>query len=655
MRNVKIKYLSKLESTETETQKGIGLFLLGGYMPEKKKNSQRDIKANNRKEFMTDDEITRVNDYVSELINAKGDMAELYSEWQEIEKYYQNEQEEKKNMPNTKVNIINSNVEGQASMIIDQDLAIMTKGESAGDDDFAEDARIGLEWTFRKNYIKRPLKSFVRKYSKFGIGCFSLYFDKNAINGFGLTKIYSKPLTNIFIDGKIKDPLRYQEAEWIAEAETVSKTQLTDWYGEEKAESVVYGPEVITDTTIFDVDDSHDDRNSATLIKRYSRQDTKLRLEEFTGDGSLMYDSHKSGDRKSNQRDSEEKITSYYKHVQDKYPIFLAFLYEREGNMWSFGDGKLLIPLQKLINNLYDNILICSKPNLRLVDVRSDIDVDDLDKNSNATHPYDGEQLGGGEPVRTIAWGTTNGNWWNLITAIHNEAQRVTRFADIMTGQAAKGTDTATEAAIQQQQGSKSTDEKKANIQCTMEEMCEYILGIMMEKYERAKSFKVADDSSEYKWIDFRKMANVPVKIPATKKFRKEYMSANNGQIPQWELLTNGDGKPETKNLELDIQINIGAGLPKNKAFITKFLQDISQLILISKTGQQKPAIFWGEMREFLKKFVGLPLKDDEELAQTPLPVQGVQPAQTTQPNANAPLGQGGGVQTSQTQGVKAV
>ena len=604
----------------------------------------------NREKFMTKDEMVEIDGYLSDLLVNKGDMTALYNEWADIEKYYENEQDEIQDMPNTKINIMNSNIEGQVAMIVDQDMAIMTKGESAGDDDFADDARVGLEWTFRKNFIKKVMKSFIRKYSKFGAGCFMVHFDNKALDKFGLTKVYSKSLTNVFVDGKVKDPLRYQEADWIADASFVSKKQLIKWYGEEKADMVVYGNNTIVGESTFDVDDSSEDTNGTTLVKWWSRCEDKLRLQEFTGDGSLMYDSHKGGTRKSNQKNSEYNHKSYYKYVADRYPYFFSFLYEREGNLWAFGDGKLLLPLQKLINKLYDNILVCSKPDLPLVDTRSNIDTGKIDDNSNAPIPFDGEELNGAPPIYSIRWGTTNDNWWNLINAMHNEVQRITRFSDIMTGQASKGTDTATEAAIQQQQGSRSTDDKKGDIQTTLEEMCGYILGIMMEKYKRAKSFKVSDEKSEYKWIDFREMSRVPVKIPATKKFRDEFMKNNNNQIPQWELLTEGDGSPVTKNLELDIEINIGAGLPKNKAFITKLMQELAQVQLVTKDGQMKPALYFDEFRDFMQKFIGMPIDNEDTASFASIPETQLNPTTKPTVNADMPLGQNEGVKTGPTQ-----
>jgi hypothetical protein len=594
--------------------------------------------------FMTDEEIKRTNTYVGQLNDVKGEMQHLYSEWADIETYYQNNQTDVTDMPNSKINIINSNIEGQTALIVEQNMAIMTRGESADDENYAKDARVGLEWTLRKNYFRRVEKSYVRRLLKYGNSVFSLFFDPDALNKFGLVKIHSSSLSSIFIDGKIKDFHRYQEAEYIAEAITLSKTQFEDIYGEEKANSVSYGSFPIDDKNVFNVDDSNDDEDAATLIRRWSRHKGKLRLEEFSGDGLLLYDSHKKGKRKDNQKKSEYEHKSYYKYVNDKYPYFFTVLYAREGNFWGFGDGKLLMPLQKLINELYDKIRICARPNLIMYDTNSEVDLSDYNENSLEPRPYDGTNVKGTQPVHSVAWGTINESWWRLLASIHQEVQRVTRFADLMTGQKGQA-NTATEASIQQQQGNAATDDKKRDIQTTMQEMLEYALGLMMEFYTEGRSFRDEANKDDYNWIDFRQFANVPAKIPASTDFQKKFKEQNpDKEVPKWELLTDSKGDTMTKNVDLDIEVTIGAGLPKNKAFITQFMQQIAKVVLPDKQMQSKPAIYWEEFRTLLKDYIGIPIEDDELQGIMSQPMPQGQPQQPQQ-NPNAPLGANGGPQ----------
>jgi len=585
-----------------------------------------------RESFMTDEEILRINDYIVDLNLCKGDMSDLYSEWADIEKYYGNNQDDISKRPNSKVNIMNANIEGQAALVAEQEIAVITRGESAGDDEFAEDGRVGIEWTLRKNYFKRPLRMFVRRLLKFGMSAFLVFFDPDAMKKFGLVKIQPISLNCLFVDRHITDILRYQEGDYIARAIPMSRKQNVDVYGEEKADAIDYGMFGFEDTC-FEVDSISVMENTSTIIQYWSRENGCLRLEEFTGDGLLLFDSFKGLSRKENQKDKQSSVHSYYKYTDDKYPIFISSLYQREGNFWATGDGKLLLPLQKLINELYDKIRICARPNLAVYDINADMDLDDYDENSLEPRPFDGTNSP--DPVKVYSWGTVNENWWRLLMEIYRAAQRTTRFSELMTGQQDKGGEnTATEAAIQHQQGNIATDDKKGIIEPTLIEVCEFALGLMMEYYTEGKSFRANKDKKDYRWIDFRRLSKVPVKIPATEEYQKEYIDKNADQdVPKWQYITGSDGMPLTKSVDLDIEINIGAGLPKNKAFITKFLTDMSKAILIDETGMQKPVIYWEEMREFLKKYVGLPIKDLDEIKAmvAPPPMAGQMPGQPGQ------------------------
>jgi hypothetical protein len=570
-------------------------------------------KISKKEEFMTEQEMVEINDKIDRLNQAKGDMSALYSEWSDIEEYYKNEQAEEKNRPNSKINIMNANIEGQIAMCIDQNIETVTRGEGAGDQDYADQARIALNWTIRKNRFKKVLEQHERRRFKFGTGIFHAHFDPDAINGFGLVKICTIPLTKFYLDGKIKDPLRYQEAEWMAEIVRVGKCYIQEMYGEEKASAVDYGNIIIEDLSVFEEDTTQDDLESAVIIKWWERHKGKLRLIEFSGCGLLLYDSHKKGYRDENQKNAAYDHKPYYKHTCNKYPYFITPLYPDESRFWGFGDGHLILPLQKMINELYDKIRICARPNIMLYDINSDIDLEDYADNSLEPRPYD-SQGGKGQPVFTAQWGQINSAWWQLLASIHSEVQRVTRFSGLMMGQDTAA-QSATEAAIQQQQGNTSTNHKKNILQETLSEMFEYVLGIMIEAYTEGKTMRVSDEKDEYEYVDFRSMANVPVKIPATRSYIKDYKKKNPDADPEdykWELLTDG-GKPMTKNIDLDIDVSLGAGMPRNPSFLYQMAEKLSQMQIVDASGQPKPVVSWEEMREILNKYISLPLKDNDE------------------------------------------
>lgn len=561
-----------------------------------------------RSEFMTDKEMTEIDETIKKLNMNQGYMSTYYEKWTEQEETYRNDQPKETGKPNTRVAIVHSIIEGQVSSLVDKNIAVMCKGQGYSDNSFARWAQVGLDWTFRQNKIKKVLAVHERRRSIYGIGWLKLFFDADEINGFGLSKITCPPLNKVYIDTKIKDPLRYQEAEYIAETIRLSKTQFEEIYGYEKASAILYGGNFFEDTNTFKEDYTDDDQDAATLIQFWSKYKGKLRLREFSGCGLLLYDSHKPGDRETNQKDSEYEHKSYYKFVNNKYPYFLTDLYPEEGKLIGFGECQLLKPLQDLLNELYDKIRICARPNLILFDTDSEVDLDDFDENSYEPRPVVGSPS---DVVDSVQWGTINDSWWRLLLQIHEEIQRVARTSYMNLGQNSSA-DTATEAAIQQQEGANAIDHKKLMLQDTLCDLAKYALGLMMEKYTEARAFRIDENKEDYEWIDFRQLANVPAMKPATKEFIDSF-KANNPEIepPEWEVLNDSKGNPITKNIDLDVEINIGAGLPTNKAFIYQMAEKLSQLIV-----EGKNVVSWKEIRGFIKDFIGMPLDDDDEIMQ---------------------------------------
>lgn len=590
------------------------------------KNIKKADKNYRRERFMTQDEMREIDNRITKILQNNGNMSALYAEWQKIEEAYQAEQPKLEGRPNTRVNIMNSNIEGQIAGIIDQNMAITTKGEGPSDKHYADFARIGLDWTFRKNYIKKIIDQHERRRLKFGTGVLKVHFDSDAIHGFGLTKITCVPLTKIFIDNKVKDPLKLQDGEYIAEPIRMSKSQGELLYGKEKMSTVDYGNFNIENSTVFQEKETMDDEDGWTLIQWWERHEGTLRLVEFSGCGVLLFDSHKGDDRKENQKNKKYDHTSYYQHVNDKYPYFLTVLYPIEGQLFGFGDGKLLQALNDMLNDLYDKIRIAARPHLLLFDPNSEVDLEDFDENSFEPRPAN---LASGKAVDAVPWGTVNESWWRLLQQIHTEVQKVTRFSDLMMGQGSTS-NTATESTIQQQQGNAATDQKKQILEVTLQEMCEYILGIMMENYTEGKAFRLSEDKEDYAWIDFRDLTKVPAMKPATLDFMQQYKKAREGEgyidnnIAEWEILTDNKGQPITKNVDLDIEISIGAGLPKNKAFMWQMIEKLSQMFSVDATGMKRTVVSYEELRSFINQFVGLPLEIGQvaQMMQQPVPGQ---------------------------------
>lgn len=582
----------------------------------------------NRSDVMTDEQIQLVDGLLDKIKQNIGHMGEYYERWESEEEAYRGDQVEEINKPNVRVNIVNAQISGQVAALTEQNIAVSCRGEGPSDQGYANWARVGLEWALRQNHIKRKIARHEKSRELFGPGVFKLYWDPDAINGFGLPTITVVPLNSFLVDMKITDIENLQQAEYIAEIiGPRSKAWAIDEY-DKRAYAINYGSSDLR--SLFTRNKTQDDEDSFYLIQVWTKTKGKLRLLEISDDGILLYDSFE---------DMGEK--PFYRY--NKYPYWVTNMYEEEGKLFGFGDGKLLKPLQDWINQLYDQIIEAAKPNLILFDPASEVDVDDLDISNGPVPCIDPNRN-----VREIARGNVNNALWQLLNNMHIEVQRVTRFSELMQGQSTRSK-SATESAIQQQQGGLAVDFKKMMVQETLQDVAKYMLDMMMEKYEGGRMFRIDEDKEDYEWIDFRQMDNVPVMRPATQGYIQEFGARYpDAEMPKWEELRDEQGNPVTKSVDLDIEITIGAGLPKNKVFLYQMLQSLSALVV-----EGRNVITWDEIRKFAKDFLGLPL---EEAPPQPMMPQGMPPGMPGMPTGQppAPTGVGENMPSADTMGMAA-
>lgn len=572
----------------------------------------RQIKDSMRIEIMSNEEMYRINEYISLLNENRSSMNTLFTRWEEEEKLYTNDIAELTGMPNSRINIVCASIEGMVTQIVNPNLAIVCKGVSPEDDEFSEWGQISLEWALRENKIHKKCSIHETRRVKFGAGWFKLIWDED-FAGQGLPVIMTPPLNKVFVDQKIKDFLRLEEAEYIAETINLSKSYAIKRYGEVKACMIDYGFNQYMDNGVFIEEQSSIDERNFTLIQWWSKEDGYLRLQEFTGCGVLLYDSFKSGDPETQDSNTPIIPKPYYKYT-NYYPYFFTIKYPVEGSLYGFGDAKLLTGLQNMLNELYDKLRIQMRPNLILVDVDTNIDVDDFDENSFNPVPFDGKKVKG-QPVWSIPWGQLTTDTWRLIDNIHVEAQRIVRFSDLMTGQGSS-TSTATEAAIQQSQGNAHSEHEKLYLEDTLVDVCKYMFNMMLEKFIGGKAFRLPGEKKAYEWVDFEKMSQIPAMKPASSTYKNLWRKSNPDKpTPQWEHVEDEKGKVMMKSVELDIEISVGSGLPKNKAFLWQMIDALGQKMGVDmSSGQpvQKPLLSYQELREFISKYLGIPIKEND-------------------------------------------
>ena len=584
-------------------------------LPENLGQSTGRIKKNlKREQVMNNTEMSRIDFYISLLNENRSSMGDLYTRWEEEENYYANDQADQPKRPNTKANILCANIEGLVTQIVNPNLSLVCRGVSPEDAEFSDWGQIALDWSFRMNKLHKKSSIHETRRNKFGAAWFKLIWDEE-FEGQGLAVLQTPGLNKVFVDQKIKDFLCLEEADYIAETINLSKSYAVYKYGEGKAELIDYGFNQYIDNGVFVEENSSLDETAFTLIQWWSKDNGYLRLQEFTGCGVLLYDSFKYGSPKEQDAVSSIVPRRYYRYTND-YPYFLTIKYFREGLLYGFGDAKLLLPMQKLLNEMYDKIRIQMRPNLNLVDVATNIDLTDFDESSSFSPiPFDGKAVRG-QPVWTIPWGSISNEFWKIIDQIHTEAQRISRFSDIMTGQGTS-TQTATEAAIQQSQGNSHSEHEKMYLEDTLADVAKYMLAMMMEKFRGGRAFRIHGENAAYEWVDFERLVNIPALRPASSAYKNRFRRANPGKpVPEWEHVKDENGAVVTRSVELDIEISVGSGLPKNKAFLWQMIDQLSQKTAIDmSSGQpvQRPILEYKSVIAFISKYLGIPIMNDVE------------------------------------------
>ena len=503
--------------------------------------------------YMTEKERDRISGYIDDLRSIRAGTSHLVSEWNEIERAYMGDQPVIPGMPNTRVNILNMQVEGQTVEISENEINISVRGIAPGDELYARWAKTALDWTIRKNNSRTLLSVFARRLIKFGTAWLKAEFDPDAADGFGLVRFNNVPASNIYVDPMITETANLQKAEFIMETIEMTLEEADKLYGE-KAECIIPTHEFVKDIINNKMNDISGVRSrSFTLIQRWSRSNGKLRLEEFSECGLLLYDSHKEGGRTVNQIESKEIPENYYSCVNDKYPYFAAVCYPVEGRFHGYGDGKLILRLQDMLNDLYDKIRIAARPNLILYDTNAEADLQNFDEFSFDPVPFNGDSSR--EPIKAVQWGAINESWWRLLHSVHQEIQRVTRYGELMAG-LSNTSSSATEAAIMHRQGNRAVSNKRTAVRQVLVQACEYAAGLMMEFNQGIKPFRTDDEGAGFEWIDFDKMRNVPVFMPPQSGYSRRYAETT-GKAPDRQLLEHR-GKIVTKNVELDIQVGMG-------------------------------------------------------------------------------------------------
>ena len=584
-----------------------------------------------RRAIMSEGEIAEAEQFLVWYRRAYEDKQRVgvVQKWKDVEKYWEGdfEYEDGQAAPNT--NITNSNVEGRTALLCDQNIAVQVNPREPGDKPFCDMARTVVDFIKDKNKMYRKIEVHERRRDMTGTGIFRVLWDFDKLDGKGMPVITPVHPSRIFVDPAITDIYDIQEGQYLIESRNKSIYSAKVEYGEELADAIIPNLDPVQDILVENEEDQYVHLMIWTKYKDNGK--LKLRLVEMSGDGVILKDTKKAlqdHNKKQEAEDEQEMFEGKRKKKRDplelfpndKFPYFFTPDMFRENTIWGKGTAELILGLSDQIDDLDDNLLrnarLTGNP-MWVVGNSSGIDV------SKVTN----------EPGQAIPTNDINGIKWLTPPSIpqyiinkrtelmNNDRQVVTRFTDQMIGKQQSGVDTATESMALQNSGNAMIDHKKGLLQETLGEVFEYALELALMNWNTTMLFRIVGDNGEDTFLEFNPdlLNHVPVMIEADTDYREEYKENWKKRNPNKDIekdldpeeyrymqVEDENGNKETRKIQYDLDISVGAGLPNNKAY----------RYTVTRQSYVDKAISTKEYRDYLRKNLGMDLQEYPETIQ---------------------------------------
>lgn len=548
-----------------------------------------------RDQVMTEAEIERADRYVDWLAASWTDKDNrgLFAKWAKVEKYWEGNSNlpDSDDSPGSNTNIVNANIEGQTALMTEKNPTVLVTPQEESDVQFAEIAQIMGQFIVDKNKMRTLLDTSVRRYKKFGMAIFTVMFDPDVLEGMGLPVIRSWNPAYVYFDPNITDPADIESSRYIAITCNKSIKWAKKKFGEERAGAIHpnYKPRENPDQFNEDAgDDTHNVKDNYLHMFMFTKTESgKLRIEQVSGCGVLLWDSEEHPD---------------LAFPKDKYPFFVASDLPREGTVYAKGGAELLLEIQELINDLDDQIRINARltGNIqKVIGTASGIDIDKWTNEPGLNIPAnDPTQYQIVKPPEMPQYVQQRRN-----QALLSERQIVSRFSDQMTGIRQVGVDTATEALALQQSGRAGVDRDKMVLEEVLSEVVKYCLDLVSENWTTEQAFKITGKETEFIWFRADRLKKIPklqsVDDSFTRKWKEKFP---NMPVPDHMIKMGAGNNPIVKSATFDIHVNMGAGMPSNKAFRYN----------VVKEAYLSGAMDVREYREKLREFGILPLSSWE-------------------------------------------
>jgi hypothetical protein len=308
----------------------------------------------------------------------------------------------------------------------------------------------------------------------------------------------------------------------------------------------------------------------------------------------------------------------YYKHTDNEYPFCFSRMIPIFGQFYGVGDGVLLKGIQEFQNNLADEVeLACrfSAQSQIVVDPKGRMGADQLTSNpaniATCLNPRDNILVLEGRGINPLVPEVMREN--------EIRAQRITRFNDIMTGNQAGVSATATQINSQMMQGSVGINDKKSDIARAMEWADRYSLKLCMEYWDKPFWSNLGHNySTNNTFVDPVGMLEAPSAVPVGKemleKTSKKGIFGMFGRIKsKIDLARDKNNQLIYTDIDFDTKVFIGKGIARGKTDMYNILKGLASTLLFNPDGTQKMAITPARWIELMEQTLGIKLTTEGE------------------------------------------
>lgn len=553
--------------------------------------------------------VTRIKDRYRASFMYKESLG-LHSAWSEFEDYWAGDVNtpEDEDDPGSETNIVQPIIESQVADLVDGQIEFTVKGVGPSDDPFAKDVKHIYRWIWMKNQMIQKLDEAERDRLNLGAVGWKVYWDKDAMQGRGLVTIDPCSPDTLFPDPKIKDARRLQEGDFFIQVLPFSLGELRRRFGK-RAKAVkpegrfkVYNPQIFGED---EADNMTEVINDQALLYEYWEKDDEGMLRRVYMAGDVILDDsdweHKSNDGARKQ---------FYEH--GRYPFVIINCYRKKGRLWGIGDTQQLIPIQDMINDFDDQIRMNARMmgNLQIVvgtaagiNLKKWVNRPGLKipaKDHTAWQTVQPYPIPGYIPMRRDKG--------------FQESELVSGRSDVVEGRRSGSLRAAAAIVALQEAGSRRANHKKLMLQEGFNEISSLVFSTAKEFMTVEQAFDITENDgvTKYMWFRPSNLKKIPWKTynenfnpvsdePGTDLYKNLYDNKvdENGQPV---LDENGQPVQEmvTKDAELDIEVNFGAGMPNNKSFIYQAAIELHRENIITQE----------EARKTLKDILNWPIID---------------------------------------------